>query len=237
MDVILKVLKGAKQGTKVAIKKETFLIGRSQKCNLCVASSSVSRRHCKFSRQESKVLLRDLGSRNGTYVNGEKITEEIELSTGDEISVGSLSFMITLTPGIANEKRSKVRTVADAVERAASSSDPQIQEEDISDWLLDVPSGAQAITETQTIRMDDTNAIQSKTEQTNIENQEGLETVDVEAEEDSAEGEDDDDNGDSKSDTKKKKKPGKLPPLPDQQSAKDSREAAMEALRNWNRRR
>ena len=236
MDVILKVLKGAKQGTKVAIKKETFLIGRSQKCNLCVASSSVSRRHCKFSRQESKVLLKDLGSRNGTYVNGEKITEEIELSTGDEISVGSLSFMITLSPGIANEKRSKVRTVADAVERAANSSDPAIQEEDISDWLLDVSSAAPAVTETQTIRMDDTNAIQSKTEQTNIEDQEGLETVDVEAEKDLDEGEDDE-NGDSKSDKKKKKKPGKLPPVPSQQSAKDSREAAMEALRNWNRRR
>ena len=150
--------------------------------------------------------------------------------------MGSLSFMITLSPGIANEKRSKVRTVADAVQRAASSSDPQIQEEDISDWLLDVSPGAQSVTETQTIRMDDTNAIQSKSEETKIEDQEGLETVDVEEAEDSAEPEDDDDSS-STSDKKKKKKPGKLPPLPDQQSTKDSREAAMEALRNWNRRR
>jgi pSer/pThr/pTyr-binding forkhead associated (FHA) protein len=89
MDVTLKVLEGAKVGAKISIKKPEFTIGRSQGCSLCAGSSAVSRQHCMISRDESKVTVRDMGSRNGTLVNGVRISGEQRLNDGDIISFGS----------------------------------------------------------------------------------------------------------------------------------------------------
>ena len=167
MDVILKVLEGAKTGTKIAVKKDEFLIGRSQKCHLCAGSSSVSRRHCAITRADAAVSIQDLGSRNGTLVNGKKITEKVELSSGDEIGIGTLKMQVTITHGISNLKRPKVKTVAEAINRTAAAGDSSVGEEDITQWLLDAPVPAkpsQVMNETQTIQLDDTNAIELRKE-------------------------------------------------------------------------
>jgi len=227
MDVILKVLDGAKVGAKVAVKKDRFLIGRSSKCHLCAGSTAVSRKHCAISRDGTKVSIKDLGSRNGTLVNDEKIAGEFELSSGDEITVGPLRFLLTITPGINNEKRPQVKSVADAVERTVESGDLDIEDDDISRWLIDEPKQpSQATTETQTLSMDETNAIHAKlaaeedpSERSNI-----LTSEPVSADEEIS---------DSKA--KSKKEPGKLPPVATGPSTKDSRDAAAAALRNWNR--
>lgn len=224
MDVILKVMSGSKQGAKVAIKKPEFLIGRSPECHLSASTTSISRKHCCIKRDGKKVTIADLGSRNGTKVNGEKISEETELTSGDEIAVGPLAFMVTITPGISSEKKPGVKSVAEAAERTADSAQATVEEEDISRWLLDGPAEDPVYAETQTIRMDDTNAV--KAEQDLVEGNPALddETIEVESLEEL-----DDEN-------KKKKGPGKLPPIPKEPSSKDSREAAAQALRNWNRR-
>ncbi len=233
MDVILKVLEGAKTGTKIAVKKDEFLIGRSQQCHLCVGSSSVSRQHCKITRKEATVSIQDLGSRNGTLVNGEKITGETELSSGDELGVGTLKLLLTISHGINNLKRPKVETVADAVERTAAASDSAVGEDDITQWLYDAPdapASSQSMSETQTIRMDDTNAMELKKKVQEEESSESADEEHTDATDEEATEEEDD----KKS---KKREPGKLPKLPTEPASKDSREAAMMALRNWNRRR
>ncbi len=244
MDVILKVLEGAKTGTKIAVKKDEFLIGRSQQCHLCVGSSSVSRQHCKITRNETTVSIQDLGSRNGTLVNGEKISGETELASGDELGVGTLKLLLTISHGINNLKRPKVETVADAVERTAATGDSAVGEEDITKWLYDAPdapAAAQAMSETQTIRMDDTNAMELKKKAQEQASQEQADQEEEDDESASAEEEDaaDSDEHAEEDDDKKSKKrePGKLPKLPTEPASKDSREAAMMALRNWNRRR
>ena len=61
MDVILKVLEGAKVGARVAVKKDKFLIGRSPKCHLCSGSSSISRRHCALIRLRGDCLDQRFG--------------------------------------------------------------------------------------------------------------------------------------------------------------------------------
>ena len=257
MDVVLKVLEGAKAGTKIAVKKDEFLIGRSQKCHLCAGSSSISRKHCAIARTDATVFIRDLGSRNGTLVNGEKIADDVELTSGDEVGIGTLKMLVTITPGITNLKRPEVKTVAEAVERTAAAGDSDIAEEDITQWLHDAPgnsTSSQAVTETQTIRMDDTKAVELK-KAADQQDAEGQDAEVLDAEGQDAEGSsvvsDEStlisepassaiDAGETDSGEKgkkpKKQKPGKLPPIPTQNS-KDSREAAMQALRNWNRRR
>jgi len=239
MDVILKVIEGAKAGSKVAIKKDRFLIGRSPKCHLSAGSTAISRQHCAIMRDEAKLTIKDLGSRNGTLVNGKKIAEEVELSSGDELTVGPLKFMVTITHGINNRKRSHVKSVADAVERTVEKGEAEVEDTDISDWLLDPGTNVKSVSETQTIQMDDTNAAQMQKLSEDLSDDEtsaGVVTDGDVADEaiEEEEGSSTDEAG--KSD-KKKKEPGKLPPMSSEPATKDSREAALEALRSWNRRR
>lgn len=231
MDVTLKVLEGAKIGAKIAVKKAEFTIGRSQGCSLCAGSSAVSRQHCMISRDESKVTIRDMGSRNGTLVNGAKIEGTVELATGDEITVGPLKFLLTITTSLNSVKKPEVKSVAEAVARTASSPSASVGDDDITGWLLGPSS---ALNETQTIRIDDTNAIQRMHTAAAEAYAESEAAKSAEAAKDEAE------NSETPTDhagTPAKREPGKLPKVPDKAGAKDSREAAVEALRAWSRRR
>jgi predicted component of type VI protein secretion system len=228
MDVILKVIEGAKVGAKVAIKKPEFLIGRSKECHLCAGSSAVSRQHCAILRGENRVTVKDLGSRNGTLVNGAKIEGEVELASGDEITVGPLKFMLTISAGIANEKKPQVKSVAQAVERVAAAPPNDTSVDDISKWL-NLPD-ASALNETQTIRIDDTNAA-------HLSRVLEAETAALDAQQVESKADDAAEASDVKSAAPAKREPGKLPKMPTGPSSANSRDAAAEALRNWSRRR
>jgi pSer/pThr/pTyr-binding forkhead associated (FHA) protein len=231
MDVILKVTKGSKIGAKIAVKKDEFLIGRSPECHLCAGSTSISRRHCAITRNGTSVTIKDLGSRNGTLVNGEKITGEVELQSGDDIAIGSLGFMVTISSGLNNEKKPQVKTVAEAVERVAEkASGSSMSVDDISNWLVDTDKPKGTFSDTQTIKLDDTKASELRAAM-----QELAESGAVEIPEEAVAEEKTDE--DKAADKKGKKEPGKLPPMIKQPGTKDSREAAVEALRSWNRRR
>lgn len=71
---------------------ETF-IGRTDECDIALAHSSISRRHCAVTRSTHGWTLRDLDSSNGTWINGERIEEPYPLRDGDEIV---LAGVITL---------------------------------------------------------------------------------------------------------------------------------------------
>jgi pSer/pThr/pTyr-binding forkhead associated (FHA) protein len=223
MDVVLKVVEGAKSGGKIAVKKAEFVIGRGQDCHLCAGSSAISRKHCVILRQDARVAVKDLGSRNGTLLNGKKIEGETELKSGDEIVVGPLKFQVLITPGLANAKLPEVKSVAEAVTRAAEKPVHDPGDEDISRWLL-APINPTAGAETQTIRMDETSAASLKSFAAAVDSDtKALDMVKEEA----ADAEEE----------KKGKGPGKLPKQPSKPETKDSREAAAEALRAWSRRR
>lgn len=230
MDVTLKVLEGAKHGAKIAIKKAEFTIGRSQSCSLCAGSSAVSRQHCMISRDESKVTVRDMGSRNGTLVNGNKIEGTVELASGDEITVGPLKFLLTISTSLNSVKKPEVKSVAEAVARTASKTTDSVGDADISEWLVGPSS---ALNETQTIRIDDTNAIHkmhaAAAAAAEAETSAGAAVPAAEGEEP--------EKATDHSGKPAKKEPGKLPKQPDKAGSKDSREAAVEALRAWSRRR
>jgi pSer/pThr/pTyr-binding forkhead associated (FHA) protein len=227
MDVILKVTKGSKIGAKIAVKKDEFLIGRSPECHLCAGSTSISRKHCAITRNGTKVTIKDLGSRNGTVVNGKKTEGEVELQSGDEITIGSLEFLVTITTGLNNEKKPEVKTVAEAVERTVEkSSGSHVGVDDISNWLIDGDKPKGTFSDTQTIRLDDTKSSELREAMKEIQDAASAETTEAPAEEAHA-----------AEKSKDKKEPGKLPPMSKQPATKDSREAAVEALRSWNRRR
>lgn len=234
MDVILKVIDGAKKGAKIAVKKSEFLIGRSRDCHLCVGSTAISRKHCRLLKRDAAVTAQDLGSRNGTHVNGKKIDAEVELKSGDELTVGPLKFQIRISTGIRNEKKSQVTSVAEAADRAADIAMGDVPEDDISKWLID--SGrAPPTSETKTFVLDETSA--ASLAQAASENDASAAPVPVKSSSDQGEQPESpkvEERVDPKSDAKGS---GKLPFRPAESSSKDSREAAVEALRAFNRRR
>ncbi len=95
MDVNLVLTK--KNGTTrpFPLPDSLTVIGRRQGCDLCIPLMEVSRRHCQLNLDGGKLTLRDLGSRNGTYVNSQRV-EEVELTAGDKIGIGPLSFVVQI---------------------------------------------------------------------------------------------------------------------------------------------
>jgi pSer/pThr/pTyr-binding forkhead associated (FHA) protein len=256
MELKLIVLAGAKQGLEIPLKKDKFLIGRAKECSLRAGSEAISRRHCAIVRKDGSWTARDLGSRNGTYVNDTRIAEEVTLSPGDELRVGPLKFRIATaeTSKPAKEpassapeqpkpkKQPPVRDVADVIQRTVSKADDSASEDDISRWLLGMPdtNGEGNLKETLNMQLEETKTYGR------MPNVNELPTMNAEQPgEQPVNAEEAADDTESKGGwglfkrgkpQPNKKKPGKLPPRPEQQS-KDSREAAADILREMTRRR
>ena len=91
------VVRGGKhEGKRIVLERGKFLIGREQDCNLRPSSDLVSRHHCVFHIDDFTVRLRDLNSTNGTVVNGDRLSGERKLKSGDRVSVGKLTFELEL---------------------------------------------------------------------------------------------------------------------------------------------
>ena len=75
MKASLRVVGGKNDGREIGIKVPKFIIGRGEKAHLRPSSDLVSRHHCAIRVRDGKVTIEDLKSRNGTYVNGEKIED------------------------------------------------------------------------------------------------------------------------------------------------------------------
>jgi pSer/pThr/pTyr-binding forkhead associated (FHA) protein len=98
MDVRLFVAHSKPDAKQIALGPET-LIGRSPECNLRIASGQVSRRHCVIKVDGERVCVRDLGSANGTRLNGQAITAEVDVAVppGSTLVVGPLKFIVQFT--------------------------------------------------------------------------------------------------------------------------------------------
>jgi predicted component of type VI protein secretion system len=227
MQVRLKILQGSNAGKEVKIPTPKCLIGRSDECHLKPQSDAISRKHCVIITTDTEVVVRDLNSRNGTFVNGERVGEESVLLSGDQLRVGPLEFEMLIEHTASKAKRPKVSDIKEAVARTAeggsSSATSDIGE--VTDWLNegDEADRERRTTdpETRQFRIDETTD-----RGTVIESKEGATTDTKALPPDDAE-------------PKKKEKkpaPGKLPPRASAQS-KDSREAATDMLKKFFNRR
>ena len=73
-----------------------LVIGRLPECDVVLPDSNVSRRHAELRRKGDGVFVTDLGSTNGTRVNGTPVREQL-LASGDEISVGSTKLVFEMS--------------------------------------------------------------------------------------------------------------------------------------------
>jgi len=70
------------------------LVGRAPSCDCVVPEECVSRRHAQIWREGERWYLRELGSRNGTRVNGTRVIERVELRPGDRVSLGGATYRV-----------------------------------------------------------------------------------------------------------------------------------------------
>ncbi|MDE2481083.1 MAG: FHA domain-containing protein [bacterium] len=88
----LRMLKGV-PAYGVFFIDERATIGRSEECDIFLVDPSVSRTHAEIRIERDAVLLDDLGSTNGTFVNGERVTTR-RMSSGDEITFGNTQMRL-----------------------------------------------------------------------------------------------------------------------------------------------
>ena len=79
---------GPNPGTVYALESDQIGIGRDSSNGIVVNDAEVSRRHSRLSFQGGKYVLEDLGSTNGTYVNGQRLTGPRVLKSGEVVSLG-----------------------------------------------------------------------------------------------------------------------------------------------------
>ncbi len=84
----LEVVGGSDAGSRYPMKGSSALLGREISATVVLADMRISRRHAVVERSGSDFLLEDLGSRNGTTLNGKAVTARVALKHGDKISLG-----------------------------------------------------------------------------------------------------------------------------------------------------
>jgi pSer/pThr/pTyr-binding forkhead associated (FHA) protein len=132
MKVQLVVVRGKPEGKVIPLVGPSFKIGRGETCHLRPNSEQVSREHAEFTINGGAVVVRDLGSRNGTLVNGKALTAEAcRLKDRDLVQVGPLTFAVTILDAPAMVAKAAASPTAP---KAASPDD--VSGDDIDSWLV-----------------------------------------------------------------------------------------------------
>jgi hypothetical protein len=117
---------GKHKGRKVKLATDRVVVGRAEDAQIRVGSTDVSRHHCELLPTAHGVLVNDLGSANGTLVNGEAISTEFLLAPGNTLTVGPMIFR--LLPKVP----AKVPPLT-----SADRADQGLSDDEITGWLTD----------------------------------------------------------------------------------------------------
>ncbi len=94
MNYVLQVVRGRSATTTLKLNDGVNTIGRHDDCMIRIKSSQVSRRHCELVDEGDNLTLRDLGSSNGTFVNGKRVAGQKALKHGDEVTLGAVTLRV-----------------------------------------------------------------------------------------------------------------------------------------------
>jgi serine/threonine protein kinase len=88
-------LESLANGQKIRVARSVSLIGRASECDIIVRAPDVSKQHCRLLLSTNEMLIEDLGSANGTYVNGQAV-DRAYLQEGDRLGVADYEFLVRL---------------------------------------------------------------------------------------------------------------------------------------------
>jgi DNA-binding NtrC family response regulator/pSer/pThr/pTyr-binding forkhead associated (FHA) protein len=120
----LLALFGPKQGLRIPLTGR-LVLGRGPSADVQLLDDKVSREHCRIEVTPARAMIEDLGSQNGTYVNGEAVTRPTPLAAGDEIAVGdSLLLVAGDDLAVANARYGRGTLLVSAKGRASTAANP-----------------------------------------------------------------------------------------------------------------
>jgi hypothetical protein len=121
----LKLLQGGQIGLEIPVSKSPFQLGRRPECDLQLASHVVSGFHCRITKTKFEVLLADLDSANGTFLNGRRLTKEAALNDNDQIRAGHFMLQMQLAASLgANSSAGEMALKAWVLEDASPNRKP-----------------------------------------------------------------------------------------------------------------
>ncbi len=85
-------VRGPNRGARFLLDRDVVTVGRHPDSDIFLDDITVSRRHAEFRRDEGRFWVHDVGSLNGTYVNGERAEDQM-LETGDEVQIGKFKLV------------------------------------------------------------------------------------------------------------------------------------------------
>lgn len=95
MQVVLVMLRNDGQRRSFSVHKPQTVLGRREDCDVRIPLGEISRKHCRLIKDENELRIEDLGSSNGTFVNGKRV-QSATLSAGDTVVIGSVKFVVQL---------------------------------------------------------------------------------------------------------------------------------------------
>jgi pSer/pThr/pTyr-binding forkhead associated (FHA) protein len=115
----------------ISIDRDVTLVGRQEGCDMRIQHKSVSKMHCVIARTDGLLLVRDLGSTNGTRVNGQRV-RRAALLPNDNLAVAGFKFRVHLGPddevGLPEERTQQLD--AKDVSRLLKQAEPPVKEPD-----------------------------------------------------------------------------------------------------------
>jgi pSer/pThr/pTyr-binding forkhead associated (FHA) protein len=87
---------GDRDDCGVVVDHFPFVLGRHSRCDCALDDPLVSRQHCRFFLLDNQLWVQDLGSLNGSYVNGEPLSEPQPIHDGDQLRLGSWTFWVAV---------------------------------------------------------------------------------------------------------------------------------------------
>ena len=113
------VLQGPDKGRRFELPDQPALVGRESRA-LPLSDNTVSRRHAELVPGDDGWVLRDLGSSNGTYINGLRVTNRYQLKLGDQIRVGRTLMVFGSQPGVSRARGGDVNLAGEEIGMDAS---------------------------------------------------------------------------------------------------------------------
>jgi pSer/pThr/pTyr-binding forkhead associated (FHA) protein len=107
MQAVLVMFRSDGERRSFSIARDMTVIGRREDCDLRIPLGEVSRKHCRLVRDGDSLKIEDLGSSNGTFLNGRRV-QEAQLTPGDSIQVGPVVFVLQVDGVPADDELSPV---------------------------------------------------------------------------------------------------------------------------------
>jgi len=163
MQAVIVMFRADGERRSFSLVRDMTVIGRREDCDLRIPLGEVSRKHARLIRDGDSLRLEDLGSSNGTYLNGQRVQEAI-LTAGDSIQIGPVVFVLQINGEPPDDEMTPITVAADqevVAQDDMSPLSPTAQSEGDELTTIEEPTGSGLADELADLDEADTNSLEA----------------------------------------------------------------------------